>query len=126
MIFIKAFLTNSNSSIILENMDGIKYVPVVSYRIIEEVQKRSKELYGKDVSGLLRLNILMPLYSSSVTDIDDLPHICAYFAANCNYFVTANRRLTQMKIKDIVNFKSPKAFVKEVLGLKPLDTVNNV
>jgi len=36
-------------------------------------------------------------WKSFVADIDDLPHICSYFAGEAEYFVTANRRLTEMK-----------------------------
>jgi hypothetical protein len=61
-----------------------------------------------------------------VADIDDLPHICAYFEGECDYFVTANRRLTQMKIRESVNFKSPKEFVEKVLGMEGIETKNEV
>jgi len=36
-------------------------------------------------------------YKSSVADIDDIPHIVAYFSGRCEFFVTENRKLTQMK-----------------------------
>ncbi len=63
-------------------------------------------------------------YRRPVDDEDDLPHINAYFAAGCDYFITVNRRLTQMKIKDKVNFISPKRFLVE-LGIEPLDRKTN-
>ena len=46
-----------------------------------------------------------------IDDRDDIPHICSYFAGNCDFFVTTNRKLTQMKIKNHVNFLSPDEFV---------------
>jgi len=39
-------------------------------------------------------------YVDLITDIDDLTHIHAYFEAECDYFVTTNRRLTQMKMRN--------------------------
>jgi hypothetical protein len=61
-----------------------------------------------------------------VEDEEDLPHICAYFTSGCEYFVTTNRRLTKMKVKEKVNFISPKKFVERVLGLKGLDTIDKI
>lgn len=61
-----------------------------------------------------------------VADIDDLPHICSYFAGEAEYFVTANRRLTEMKIKDHVNFMSAKEFIEKVCGYDGIDTVNGI
>jgi hypothetical protein len=60
-------------------------------------------------------------YVDLVDDKDDLPHICSYFAGKCDYFITTNRRLTQMKIRNKVNFISPKKFI-EKLNLKPIYT----
>ena len=65
-------------------------------------------------------------YSNLVADIDDLPHIYAYFEGECDYFVTTNRRLTQMKIRESVNFKSPKEFVEKILGVEGFDTTNGI
>jgi hypothetical protein len=61
-----------------------------------------------------------------VADIDDLSHIYAYFESECDYFVTTNRRLTQMKIREFVNFKPPKEFVEKVLGMEGFDTKNGI
>ena len=128
----------TNSSLVLGGMDGVLFQPVVSYKTLDEIQKRTRELYGKDIAGLIRWNLLMlpklivvtaeeiaPLlsqYDEYVRDKADLPHICAYFAANCQYFVTSNRRLTQMKIGEFVNFKSPREFVEEALKARSYDT----
>ena len=38
--------------------------------------------------------------------------------AQSDYFVTANMKLGQMKIKDKVNFKTPREFVKDILELE--------
>jgi len=45
-------------------------------------------------------------YADLVTNIDDLTHIYAYFETECDYFVTTNRRLTQMKMR-IREFQIP-------------------
>jgi hypothetical protein len=56
-----------------------------------------------------------------VADKDDLPHVCSYVSGGAEYFVTTNRKLTQMKIRNMVNFISPKDFLSE-LGLDCLET----
>lgn len=132
----------TNSSLVLEGMDGVLFQPVVSYKTLDEVQKRIRELYGKDIAGLVRWNLLMlpklvvvteeeiasllSQYDEYVGDKADLPHICAYFAANCRYFVTNNRRLTKMEIGKLVNFKSPREFVEEALKVRPHDTLEGI
>ncbi|MDI6639573.1 MAG: hypothetical protein QMD78_01985 [Methanocellales archaeon] len=138
-VFLFAYSSrNTNSSMVLANIDGDLLTPVVSYMVLDEVQARAKELYGKDLAGLIRLNVitlpnieivskerikaLLSRYQSYVADRDDLPHICGYFAADCECFVTVNRHLTEMKIKELVCFKTPKEFVRDVLKLKPFDT----
>jgi hypothetical protein len=65
-------------------------------------------------------------WKSFVADIDDIPHICSYFAGEAEYFVTANRRLTQMKIKEHVNFMSAKEFIENVCDLDGIDTVKGI
>jgi hypothetical protein len=65
-------------------------------------------------------------WKSSVADIDDLPHICSYFASEAEFFVTANRRLTEMKIKEQVNFMSAKQFIEEVCDIDGIDTVRGI
>ena len=104
-------IIKSNSFLLLENIDGEFIQPVVSNGIIEEVRIRAKKLVGKDAASLIIMNILtlpnitvildheiIPLlteYDELVFDKSDLPHICAYFFGNCEYFLTNNRKLTQ-------------------------------
>jgi predicted nucleic acid-binding protein len=142
-IFLFGYRINeSNSFILLENIDGELTQPVVSRGIIEEVRIRAKKLEGKDTASLIILNILtlpnisvvqdheiIPLlheYDDLVSDKSDLPHICAYFVGNCEYFVTNNRKLTQQRIKDKVSFINPKEFVDNILKLKSFDTPKGI
>lgn len=142
-IFLFAYQSlSTNSYIVLENIDGSNIKPVISYRVVEEVQLRSKKLFGKELSGLIRLNILtlpeltviqeqeikllMGRYESKVTDKSDLPHICAYIASECDFFIANNRWLSMQEIKDIVNFISPKVFVEKVLRIKSIETEQGV
>jgi predicted nucleic acid-binding protein len=62
------------------------------------------------------LDELSPL----VADKDDLPHVCSYVSGGAEYFVTTNRKLTQMKIRNRVNFISPKDFLSK-LGMDCLE-----
>ena len=132
----------SNSAIILENIDGELIWPVISTMIIDEVKTRAKKLEGKDASSLMIFNILtlpnivvvqdeeiIPLFSiydKVVSDKSDLPDICAYFAKTCDYFLTTNRKLTQQKIKSKVHFITPKKFVEDILKIKSYDTPNEI
>jgi hypothetical protein len=132
----------TNSSLVLDAMDGVLFQPVVSYKTLAEIQRRAKELYSKDVAGLMRRNILLlpgltvvteeqvatlfSRYGSQVPDRADLPHICAYFAVGCQIFVTSNRRLTQMTAGKLVNFQSPYEFVSETLRATPYDTPHGI
>ena len=116
--------------------------PVISRGIIEEVRIRAKKLEGKDTASLIILNILTlpnilviqdheitPLltdYDDLVFDKSDLPHICAYFAGNCEYFVTNNRKLTQQNIKNKVLFIDPKEFVDNILKIQSYDTPKGI
>ncbi|KXA99107.1 hypothetical protein AKJ47_02820 [candidate division MSBL1 archaeon SCGC-AAA261G05] len=77
---------------------------------------------GIKVVKYLDIKPLIDKYSPFVTDVDDVPHICAYFVSRAGFFVTNNRRLTQMKIKDKVKFLSPKEFIEKVLGSKGIET----
>jgi len=51
-------------------------------------------------------------FTPSVADLDDVPYISAYFKGKCELFVTENRKLAQMEIKERVNFKRPGEFLK--------------
>ena len=126
----------SNSELVIEAASEGLFIPVVSFHTFKEVMHNLKLRYSKDTASWMRTMIwTMPglhivgkeeieamedKYDDLVDDEDDLPHVNAYFISNCNYFVTTNRRLTQMKIKNKINFISPKKFLVE-LDLKPLD-----
>lgn len=71
------------------------------------------------------IDALKGLYSDLITDVDDAPHIHAYFAHECDYFVTTDRRLTEMKIREKVDFRTPKSFL-HVLGVEGYDTLGGV
>jgi predicted nucleic acid-binding protein len=132
----------TNSFLIIENIDGEMLEPVVSDDLIEEVMARGRVLYGKDVASLMRFNILtlpnltyvsrdeitrvMRDFDDLVADKSDLPHICAYLIGECDYFITSNRRLTRQRIREKVNFFSPFDFVQEVLGLQGYDTPEGI
>ncbi|MFQ5975004.1 MAG: hypothetical protein ACE5J5_01635 [Candidatus Hydrothermarchaeales archaeon] len=130
---------NTNSNIILKNID--KFTPVTSPYLVEEVKILFKRKRGKDwigrvhdyTSNLQSIHVMeeeitpiLGKYHKYVTDKKDLPHICTYFASDSDYFVTTNRRLTQMKVKGIVKFMNPKRFVKDVLKIKPIDSIDGI
>ena len=48
------------------------------------------------------------------------------FCCEAEYFVTANRRLTEMKIKEHVNFMSAKKFIENICGLDGIDTFKRI
>jgi hypothetical protein len=120
--------------------DGL-FIPVVSFHTFKEVTHNLKSRKSKDLASWMQIFIwsiqgltviqkkeidqLNEKFIDLVDDKDDLPHICSYFAGNCDYFVTTNRRLTQMKIKSKVNFISPKKFI-EKLNLKSINTKNQI
>ena len=132
----------SNCKIILEAAENSLFTPVISFHTFDEISRNLKSRNQKDLVGFLLFYIWsLPdiivvqreqfrkyekQYSDLVTDIDDLPHIYAYFEGDCDYFVTTNRRLTQMKIRESVNFRSPKEFVEKVLGMEGFDTQNGI
>jgi predicted nucleic acid-binding protein len=126
----------SNSELVIEAANEGYFIPVVSFHTFKEVMHNLRSRYSKDTASWMRtliwtmqglnivgkeeIDIIGDMYSELVDDEDDLPHVNAYCASKCNYFVTTNRRLTQMKIKNQINFISPKRFLIE-LDLKPLD-----
>jgi predicted nucleic acid-binding protein len=121
---------DSSSSRIISACGRGEFVPVVSEYGIAEIIENVKRNLGKDIAGSMRELIfsipgLMVVedsdikdtlddYKGLVTDMDDIPHIAAYFQARCDVFVTLNRRLTQMKIKDRVSFKTPDEFLMDL------------
>lgn len=120
----------SNSELVIEAANEGLFIPVVSFHTFKEVMHNIKSRYSKDTASWMRtliwtmqgLNIVRKeeideigdMYHKMVDDEDDLPHINAYIASNCSHFVTINRRLTQMRIKEKVNFVSPKDFLIEL------------
>ena len=131
----------SNSNIVINTAEDGLFIPVVSFHTFKEVTHNLKSRKSKDLASWMQIFIwsiqgltviqkkeidqLIDKFIDLVDDKDDLPHICSYFAGNCDYFVTTNRRLTQMKIKSKVNFISPKKFI-EKLNLKSIDTKNEI
>jgi predicted nucleic acid-binding protein len=131
----------SNSELVIEAANEGLFIPVVSFHTFKEVMHNVKSRYSKDTASWMRTLIwtiqglyivgreeidkIGETYRDMVDDEDDLPHVNAYFASECNYFVTTNRRLTQMKIKKKVNFMSPKNFLIEI-GLDVLDRKDGI
>jgi len=118
-----------------------RFIPVLTPYITKETIGIFRRLEGKDSVGpvmtffetinAIKVNRedILPLleeYSPDVADKDDLLHVCAYLASEARYFVTTNRRLTQMEIKERVNFTSPKEFVEDFLGMRGMETVGGV
>jgi predicted nucleic acid-binding protein len=134
--------SNSNSRLILREIKKSNLKVVLSDYLIDEVLAWFKINKGKDFASMVRLymmslpsseiindfewSVFIDDWKSSVADIDDLPHICSYFASEAEFFVTANRRLTEMKIKEQVNFMSAKQFIEEVCDIDGIDTVRGI
>lgn len=131
----------SNSELVIELADQGAYAAVVSFHTINELMHNIKSRYPKNVAGWMfafiwsihgiqfvqkeEIDALKGLYSNLIADVDDAPHIHAYLAYECDYFVTTDQRLTEMKINEKVNFRSPKSFL-QILGVKGYDTVGGV
>ena len=131
----------SNSKIVINIAEDSLFIPVVSFQTFKEITHNIKSRRSKDLASWMQIFIwsiqdltiiqkkeidqVSDKFVDLVDDKDDLPHICSYFAGNCDYFVTTNRRLTQMKIKSQVNFITPKKFV-EKFKLKSIDTKNEI
>lgn len=126
----------SNSELVIEAASEGLFIPVVSFHTFKEVMHNLKSRYSNDTASWMRtmiwtmqglyivgkeeIDTIEDKYRDLVDNEDDLPHVNAYFASGCHYFVTTNRRLTQMKIKNKINIISPKKFLME-LEIKPLD-----
>lgn len=133
---------DSNSRLILREIKKDKIKVILSDYLIDEVLEWFKLHKGKDFASMVRLymmslpssemindfewSVFVDDWKSFVADIDDLPHICSYFAGEAEYFATANRRLTEMKIKEYVNFMSAKKFIEDVCDLDGIDTVKGI
>lgn len=131
----------SNSELVIEAANEGSFIPVVSFHTFKEVMHNLRSRYSKDTASWMRTLIWTiqglyivgkeeidsrnETYRELVDDEDDLPHVNAYFISKCDYFVTTNRRLTQMKIKKKVKFISPKDFLIE-LGLEALDKKDGI
>lgn len=139
--YISHTVPKSNSRLIIKSAMTEDFFLIQSDYLYAEIKDLFKREFGKDISSYQQMlmrslplkdiiteNSWLPLvkdYDDLITDKDDLPHVCCYFAGTCDYFVTTNRRLTRQKIGEKVNFINPKKFVV-VLGLKPVDTVNEI
>ena len=128
---------NTNSARILQEISNSEITVIQSDYLFDEVLQWFRARKGRDFVGRIRTYLLtiphreyisraewsylVSELSPLVADKDDLPHICSYMASGAEYFVTTNRRLTQMKIKDKVNFISPKDFLIKI-GINELDS----
>ena len=137
--YISRINPKTNSRLAINATIDEQFEIIQSDYLYEEIQSLFKRKFNKDIASYqikfmrsfpLKIiihkqqwSLLINQSQKYITDIDDLPHICSYLSCNCDYFVTTNRRLTQMKIKSQVNFISPKKFV-EKLKLKSIDTKN--
>jgi predicted nucleic acid-binding protein len=122
------YYPGSSSAKIISACGKEAFTPVVSEYGINEILENAKRNLGKDIAGSLRALIFslpgllivrdadikksLEKYRHSVVDADDVPHIAAYFHAECDVFVTINRKLTQMKIGEKVNFKAPRELLE--------------
>ncbi len=132
---------DTNSARLLNNIENKNLNVTQSDYLFDEVLEYHRRKYGKDMVGKVRKFLLtipnneyidkyvwslfIKDYETLVGDKDDLPHICCYFANNCDFFVTTNRRLTQQKIGKKVNFLNPMEFV-EVIGVESIETPDGI
>lgn len=128
----------TNSARILKEITKGSYNIIQSDYLFDEVLTWFRQRKGRDFVGSVRSymvsipirefvhklewELFVDKLKAKVTDTDDLPHICSYLAGNCEYFVTTNRKLAQEDIKNVVNFKSPKEFLEQVMKQKGLVT----
>jgi len=141
-VFLTSIEVPQSNSRLLFTKHYKKFKAVVSYHVLEELRENLKREYGRDFVGyqlfllreVLKVEVMpqdpipvskLEKYRHLVSDPDDLPHIAAYFLSKCEVFVTTNRRLTQMKIKERIRFISPKSFIED-LGEKSLDTPDGI
>ncbi|MCK4266892.1 MAG: hypothetical protein KAX31_06395 [Thermoplasmata archaeon] len=120
----------TNSGQILKELFKRDIVIVQSDYLFDEILQWFRSRRGRNILGLIRTYLLtiphrefinkaewsyfIERVSEDVDDDDDLPHICGYIAGGAEYFVTTNRKLTQMNIKDKVNFISPRKFLEKI------------
>jgi len=132
---------DSNSERVLDAAAQGLFVPVVSFHTFKEathnvLTRRTKDeaswlryfmwtLPGLEVVTQDRIQAHERRYADRVSDPSDLPHIQAFFAAKCDRFVTVNRRLSRMTIREVVAFRSPQEFPEE-LGLHVMKSQQGV
>ncbi|MEE8167897.1 MAG: PIN domain-containing protein [Candidatus Hydrothermarchaeales archaeon] len=128
IFIIMLYFPESSSAKIISACGSEIFTPVISEYSVTEVLENVKRNLGKDIASSLRELIFsipklvivrnfeikdkLEEFKELVADLDDIPHIAAYFHAECDIFVTSNRKLTQMKIKDRVIFKTPDDFLE--------------
>ena len=139
--FISRINPKTNSRLAINATIEEQFEIIQSDYLYEEIQSLFKRKFNKDIASYQikfmrsfplktiiyeqQWSLLINQYQKCITDIDDLPHICSYLYTKCDYFVTTNRQLTQMKIKNRVSFITPRKFV-EKLNLKSIDTKNDI
>lgn len=127
----------SNSALILEAVAKGEIHIIITNYLVDETVQWFRQRKGKEWVGRARLymatipkatwvnnvdwEFFLDQIKEKVQDVDDWPHIAAYFAEDCGYFVTTNRRLTQMAICDVVSFITPQEFVVDCLQSTPID-----
>jgi len=132
---------DSNSERVLDAAAEGLFLPVISFHTFQEathnlLARRTKDeaswlryfmwtLPGLEVVTSDRLQALQGRYGDRVADPSDLPHVQAYFAAECDRFVTVNRRLTRMAIREVVAFRTPREFLEE-LGRPVVETPQGI
>jgi predicted nucleic acid-binding protein len=139
--YISRINSETNSRILINAAISEKFKVIQSDYLYDEIKTLFRRKFTKDIAAFQRYFMLsIPLktivsesqwsplvkkFRPYIEDVDDIPHICSYIYAECDYFVTNNRRLTQMEIKDVVNFLTPTEFV-DLLNLKSFDTIRGV
>lgn len=122
---------NTNSFLVLDNATIGKFIPVVSYYTIEEVDNwfrinvnREKAfkarvfieaLHGAQIVNLESIKNILSLHRNKVPE-DDLPHFCAAKLTNADYLISTNRHF--IKEQKEITTKTPKEFVRDVLKLR--------
>ena len=127
----------SNSRIIMELAERGLFSVVISSHTIYEVIHNLKRQHSKDIASyIFSLIYVFPTleiiseeeiiayqkeHRYSIKDKDDLPHVVAYLISKSDYFVTTNRRLTQMEMPEAVEFMTPREFIEHVLNIRGFD-----
>ena len=123
----------TNSFLVLESAAIGKFIPVVSYYTIEEVDNWFKSnvdrgeafkarLFIEGLNSVQIINLesvknILPLHKNKVPE-DDLPHFCATKISNSDCLTSTNRHFLKEQ-KEILT-KTPKEFVRDYLKLKTI------